>query len=85
MVVFCAELEHLLDHTAGPQGRYRRQPRNTGPTCKCCGTPYVARSTRPRITYYYPRCQCAPRHGIPKLRPSRFNHGQETSSSSSSR
>ena len=73
MVVF-AELKHLMPHNSGPMGRYRRQPRNTAPSCPCCGTRYKAASTRERITWYYPICNCAPRHGVARERPSK-HHG----------
>lgn len=35
-----------------------RQPYGGGPLCPACGRHYLAGSTRPSITYYYPRCGC---------------------------
>jgi hypothetical protein len=62
---------YVRPQTSQPHGRYERQSRNAGPCCRKCGTKYRAASTREVITWYYPQCDCAPQHGISRLRPLR--------------
>jgi hypothetical protein len=60
---------HLRPHTSAPEGRYQRQPTDRAPVCPHCGTRYRSASTREMVTWYYPRCQCAPPEGVVRLRP----------------
>lgn len=60
---------HLRPHTSQPDGRYMRQHPTTAPHCKECGCRYTAASTREMVTYYKPRCECAPRELVARLRP----------------
>lgn len=37
---------------------YTRRRKRDRPLCQTCRAPYRAKSTRGRVTYYYPTCTC---------------------------
>jgi hypothetical protein len=63
--------DHCRPQSSKPWGRYLRRKRSQAPCCQHCGKRYRAASTRAVVTWYYPRCQCAPRGGIARTRPER--------------
>lgn len=59
---------HFRPFDSTDLGRYKRASKKAAPRCPQCDTAYRAASTRPVVTWYRPRCQCAPPGMIKRMR-----------------